>query len=81
MNDLRIALVQICPETGNADKNAEKIIGHMEKAAKEGAGLVLFPECSLTGYAPEKAEEICIRSGCDEIANIENKAEKLGIAV
>ena len=81
MNDLRIALVQICPETGNAGKNAEKIIGYMEKAAKESAGLVLFPECSLTGYAPEKAEEICISNGSAPVAAIEKKAGDLGIAV
>ncbi len=81
MDKVRIALAQICPETGSADRNAEKIITYMEKAAESGAALILFPECSLTGYAPEKAGEICIRSDCGPIADIERKAGALGIAV
>jgi NAD+ synthase (glutamine-hydrolysing) len=56
MNDVRIALAQICPEPGSPDSNAEKVIEFMKRATKEKADLIVFPECSLTGYSPEIAE-------------------------
>ena len=81
MNDVRIALAQICPEPGSPESNAEKIIEFMKRAAKEKADLIVFPECSLTGYAPERAEELSLGEGNPYAAEIERKADELGIAV
>ena len=53
MRSLRIALAQINPTVGDLDGNVDKIVGHIEKARKAGAGIVAFPELAITGYPPE----------------------------
>ena len=63
MKGIRIALAQICPVPGDAGTNAEKIKAYMKEAADGGAELVIFPECSLTGYAPERASELALSIG------------------
>ncbi len=95
MKELTIALVQMCSLAGDTDANAEKIISYMHQAADKGAELAVFPECSLSGYAPERAEELAlsvgdttvgaaelaISTGGGPISAVEKAADKLGIAV
>ena len=95
MTGIKIALAQICPVPGDASANAEKIKAYMKEAADGGAELVVFPECSLSGYAPERAPELALSLGDGQdgaqkqapgigggpISAIEEAAEKLGIAV
>jgi len=50
---LRIALAQIDVTVGDLEGNARKIAEYAERAASEGAGIVVFPELALTGYPPE----------------------------
>lgn len=47
----KIALAQIDPVLGDLKANVEKHLAFGERAEKEGAGLVVFPELSLTGYS------------------------------
>lgn len=49
---MKIALAQINPHIGNFESNSTKIIALIEKAAAEGAGLVVFPELAICGYPP-----------------------------
>ena len=42
-------MVAICQTT----RNSEKIIATIEKAVKEEADIVVFPELAITGYPPE----------------------------
>ena len=81
MKEFKIAIAQICPETGNFGYNAEKIAGYMKEARAKEAGLIVFPECSLTGYAPEETARAAILPGNAYISQIESKADSLGIAV
>jgi NAD+ synthase (glutamine-hydrolysing) len=53
MKPLRIALAQINPTVGDLDGNVSKIIGHLQKAQRLEADLVVFPELAVTGYPPE----------------------------
>jgi predicted amidohydrolase len=46
-----VALAQVEPATGDKMRNLEKIDANIERAAKAGANLVVFPELALTGYA------------------------------
>ncbi len=46
----KVALAQIAPALGKVEENLQKHISLVEKASKEGADLVVFPELSLTGY-------------------------------
>ena len=47
---IRVAAVQMDPKLGKLDANRRVILHHLDEAAKNGATLVAFPECALTGY-------------------------------
>ena len=47
---VNIAAVQMDPKLKKKEDNLEKILLRAGEAAREGAELVVFPECSLTGY-------------------------------
>ena len=49
---MRIALAQINTTVGDMDGNARRVHEAFERARDLGAGLVVFPELSLTGYPP-----------------------------
>jgi len=50
VNTLKIALAQISCKRADKVSNIEKMKAYAEKANKEGAKLVIFPELSLTDY-------------------------------
>ena len=53
----RVAAVQMEPALGDVAKNLTAILGGVQRASKGGARLVVFPECTLTGYGfSDKAE-------------------------
>ena len=81
MNDLKLALAQTRPEPGNIENNAKTAAGYMRLARERGARFIVFAECSLTGYAPEKAAELALAADAPEIRSIEQLADELGIAV
>ena len=49
---MRIALAQINPVVGALKENAELITNSYHEARSGGAGLVIFPELTVTGYPP-----------------------------
>ena len=49
---MRIALAQINPTVGDFSGNLRKIAEFVERAAAEGAALVMFPELVTCGYPP-----------------------------
>ena len=52
---INIALAQINPKLGDMKSNLDKHLDFIQKAKKEKADLVVFPELSLTGYALKDA--------------------------
>src|SRR6185503_20863567 len=50
MNPCRVALAQIAPRLGELDANLALHLEAIQRARRQGAGLVVFPELSLTGY-------------------------------
>jgi NAD+ synthase (glutamine-hydrolysing) len=50
---LRVALAQINPTVGDIRGNARLVADNIARAREEGAGLVVFPELTLSGYPPE----------------------------
>ena len=58
MNDtVKIAAVQMDPVIGENKKNLDRILSETKKAAANGARLVAFPECALTGYVFPSRDE------------------------
>ena len=53
MKSLRVALAQINPTVGDLRGNTDKIVAWIQKAKKEKADIVAFPELAVTGYPPE----------------------------
>ncbi|CAN5901386.1 NAD+ synthase [soil metagenome] len=50
---MRIALAQINTTVGDVWGNVEKASDALQRAVDSGAGLVAFPELTITGYPPE----------------------------
>jgi 5-aminopentanamidase len=57
MGKTTIACVQMDCLIGDTGANLRKIVGRLREAAAAGAGLVIFPECALTGYCYDLLEE------------------------
>lgn len=57
MPTIRIAGVQMDVVLGAAAANVEKMIGKLREAAGQGAKLIVFPECSVSGYCFDSVEE------------------------
>jgi NAD+ synthase (glutamine-hydrolysing) len=55
---VKIALGQINPTVGDFSGNAAKIIQLALQARSAGAGLILFPELSVSGYPPRDLVEL-----------------------
>jgi len=54
---LKIAGVQMEPKILEKDRNLEECLRSIRSAAREGARLIVFPECTLTGYMFDNLEE------------------------
>ncbi|MGH9657102.1 MAG: NAD+ synthase [Bryobacteraceae bacterium] len=54
---MKIALGQINTTVGDLEGNAARMVAAAEEAAARGAGLIAFPELSLTGYPPRDLVE------------------------
>lgn len=52
---MRIHLVQMKPKLLDKETNLETMAKYIEQAIEQKAGLVVFPELSLTGYMCRKA--------------------------
>jgi NAD+ synthase (glutamine-hydrolysing) len=57
---MRLALAQTNSVVGDIDGNAAKVVEWIEKAAGDGADVVLLPELMVTGYP---AEDLFLRPG------------------
>ncbi len=57
MSRWKIAGVQMDCQLGNVAANRSLIVEKLKAAAGQGAKLVIFPECALTGYAFDSLEE------------------------
>ena len=53
MNDIRIAAVIFNSVVGTVQQNLDRMLPWIEKAKKEGAHLVCFPELNVTGYSTD----------------------------
>ncbi len=49
----KVTLAQINAKVGDLSGNADKVLAFAQKAADAGAGLVVFPEMTISGYPPE----------------------------
>jgi len=57
-DDVRVAIAQTAPEFGATRRNLEQVVDRLGAAAAEGARLVVFPECALSGYLVDDLHEL-----------------------
>ncbi len=57
MSVWKIACVQMDCQIADKDSNLRQVRNRLQEAAGQGAQLVIFPECILTGYCFESKEE------------------------
>ena len=50
---MKIALAQINPTVGDFEGNLKKILDYIDRANKQNAELIIFPELALCGYPPK----------------------------
>ena len=53
MKDIRIAVVIFNSPVGQVQQNLDRMLPWIEKAKKQGADLVCFPELNVTGYSTD----------------------------
>lgn len=56
-NRWTIACVQMDVELGQPSRNTAAIVAQLERAATQGARLIVFPECAITGYSFESRKQ------------------------
>ena len=80
--ELRIALAQMAPQLGDVDANLELATGRLAEAAREGAGLTVFPELALTGYLlSDLVPDVAMRSGDERLAGLSRGAPGMLVAI
>lgn len=58
--ELKIAAAQLEPQCGDLRANIDKHVRLIELAVLHGDDVLVFPELSITGYAPKLAQEMAI---------------------
>ncbi len=58
-----LAAAQLSPVAGDIGANVALHLAYAQRAAREGARLLLFPELSLTGYELDRAAELAMDVG------------------
>lgn len=81
MNDYNIALAQMAPHIGNTAYNADRILQFLTRAARRDADLLVLPECSLSGYSTERAQEIALDQNDLQISRIRLASREMGISI
>ncbi len=78
---MKIAAIQFQPKLGDVVSNVKRHIQLIELAAEHKAGLVYFPELSLTGYTPSKAKPLALELSDSRLDCIQRLSDKHGIAI
>ncbi len=54
---IKVATVQMDPQLGRTAVNRERVLTALREAGEEGAQLVVFPECAISGYGFDSLEQ------------------------
>jgi predicted amidohydrolase len=80
--ELRIALAQVAPRLGDVDANLELATARLAQAAREGAGLTVFPELALTGYLlSDLVPDVAMRPADERLAALSLGAPGMLVAI
>jgi len=83
-NQVTVAGIQFEPRIGEVSENRARILDWMRRAAAQGAQLVVFPECALSGYVfsdLDEAQQASERVPGPSIEAFINVCRELGVYV
>lgn len=78
---MKIAAAQIRPRIGEVHLNLARHLELISLAVEHQADLILFPELSLTGYEPGRAEELAVTSDAVSLAELQAASDKKGVTI
>lgn len=78
---MKLVAAQIRPVPGDYEKNIARHIEIIHVAADQGAGVVLFPELSLTGYEPGLAEALAVDPGDSRFDEFQTLSDQYGMLI
>ena len=81
MERMVVAPVQMLSELSSLDENIAQTREWVARAADAGAALVVFPECSLTGYVIENPGDAVCRADDERLLALEEFARSLDVAI
>jgi predicted amidohydrolase len=76
-----IAAAQVRSAPGDVAANVSLHLAAIRQAANNGAGMVVFPELSLTGYEPSLADELAFEPLDERLQVFRDQSENLGITI
>lgn len=75
-----IALAQISPAIADVPRNIDKHIAYIDDAIEADAGMIVFPELSLTGYTLRDSNfEVALRPGAEILDPLRERSDKITI--
>lgn len=83
---LRVASIPIVSRCGDTGHNVSRIVASLERAARDGVGLAVFPETCLTGYSSARKlrhaelEALAERIDGASVDAVADAAERTGVA-
>ena len=82
MKPCRVALAQIAPRLGDLDANLALHLDAIQRARRQGAGLVVFPELSLTGYLlRDDVPEVALRLDDPRLSRLLRASREIDVLV
>lgn len=76
-----IAAAQTTPRRGDITFNLEDHCIRIEKAADHGAGLIVFPEMSITGYERDRAAQLAFHPDDARLSDLRKLSKQHSITV
>ena len=77
-----MALVQLAPVLGEVQANLELHLERIARAREQGAGLVVFPELSLTGYyLRDLVGEVALQASDPVLARVAEASKEVSLVV
>ena len=82
MKDVRVALAQVAPRLGDVEANLALHVETAGRARDDGAGVVVFPELSLTGYLlRDQVPDVALRHGDPVLDQLEQASRDVDMIV
>src|SRR5256885_2305989 len=78
---MRICLAQTRPIKGDVERNIEGHKKFIEQAVAKRAGMVVFPELSITGYEPALAKDLATTKDDHRFDDFQKIADARGITI